>query len=141
MIKALQNISPLIKLSFILSLIILAVWVIPTMVSFYKNEKIYTQKADHLASLDHRVGVQPNTKPFHTEVFKTDAEEIFNQVNVTSTNNDAYEVTITMSSDKIGLFYPYLENLSLNYAVVVENKIAFEESNNSYTVKLIVKPY
>lgn len=141
MIKTFKSVSPLVKISFLISLLLLLIWVIPSMVSYYKNQKLYGKKIDELAALDQRVGAQLDAKPFHSEVFKLDAEESFDHVNVTSIDNNAYQVIIQMDTGKLSNFYTYLKNLSLNYAVSVEDKIVFTENNSSLIVTMILKPY
>ena len=129
------------KVWFVVSLLVLLLWVIPTMVSYYKNQKVYSTKVEELQQLDKRVGAKLDAKPFHSEVFKVDAEDSFDKVQVSSIENNAYEVMIDMNSEKISTFHTFLNNLSLNYAVSVEDNIVYEELNNSIRVKMVVKPY
>jgi len=134
------KISPMTKIWFVVSLLILFAWVIPTMVSYYKNQKLYNQKEELLNNLDYREGAQLEAKPFHSEVFKNDAKKYFEKVEVSSMDNDAYEVHIAMDKAKIGMFSSFLKNLSMDYAVRVEDGILFEDSNESINITMILKP-
>ena len=88
-----KSLSPTTKLLFVASLLLLFLWVIPTMVSYYKNEKLYNQKTAELEKLDTRE-VNTEVKRFHTEVFKIDAEIYFDKVSVTSIPNNKYKINI-----------------------------------------------
>jgi hypothetical protein len=136
----LKSIAPMTKLWFVISLLVLLVWVIPTMVSYYKNQKSYHQKVELLDSLDHRAGAQLEAKPFHSEVFRLDAENYFDKVEVTSIENDAYRVLIYLDKSKIDTFHTFLKDLSLNYAVSLKDEILYEEKNSTLTVTMILKP-
>jgi len=136
----LKSIAPMTKLWFVISLLVLLVWVIPTMVSYYKNQKNYYQKVELLNSLDHRAGAQLEAKPFHSEVFRQDAENYFDKVEVTSIENDAYEVLIELDKSKMNTFHTFLKDVSLNYAISVRDEISYEEKNDKMIIKMIVKP-
>jgi hypothetical protein len=135
-----RKISPITKTFFIFSILILFLWVVPTAISYYKNKNIYTQKIIELEKLDSRE-IPLDAKPFHTEVFKTDAKNYFNSVNIVSIPNNEYSVTISFHIDKLPKFYDFLKNISLNYKIALEDTIKYKESNSTVTVNMIVKPY
>ena len=141
MINRLKEISPMTKVWFVVSLLVLILWVIPNMVSFYKNQKLYGQKTAQLRELDHRENSNIDAKPFHSEVFKTDAEEIFDKVEVVSTVDDSYKVTILFPKESLAVFLNFLKSISLNYKVSVDDKILYEEIDKSMRVTIIVKPF
>ncbi len=136
----LKSISPMTAIWFVVSLLVLLLWVIPTMVSYYKNQKIYNQKVEILNTLDHREGAQLEAKPFHSEVFRLDAEKYFDKVEVTSVANDKYEVLIHLNKVKLDAFYDFLKNLSLNYAVSIDDNLIYEDNNDSMHVKMVINP-
>ncbi|HHH19007.1 MAG TPA: hypothetical protein ENK86_00630 [Campylobacterales bacterium] len=141
MIRSFRSVSPLFKLSFIVSLLLLLLWVIPSMVSYYKNQKLYGQKVETLAALDKRVGAQLDAKPFHSEVFKVDAEASFDKVDVTAIENNMYRIMLEVDGAKISSFYTYLQNLSLNYAVSVVEPLIFEDKKGKIRITMVVQPY
>ena len=49
-----KTLSPMTKVWFVISLLVLLLWVIPTMVSYYKSQKIYSQKLSQIEELDKR---------------------------------------------------------------------------------------
>ena len=128
------------KIWFVVSLLVLLLWVIPTMVSYYKNQKIYNQKVELLNKLDHREGAQLEARPFHSEVFRLDAENYFDKVEVTSVANDKYEVLLHLNKVKLDTFYDFLKNLSLNYAVSIDDNLIYEDHNDSLHVKMMINP-
>ena len=137
----LKKILPITKICFVISLLVLFLWSIPTMVSYYKNKKLYENRVEQLNRLDQRTGGHLDAKPFHSEVFRVDAENYFNSVKVMSVQDNAYEVIIIINKEKISDFHTFLENISLNYAVNVNNDIDYEEVNKSMRIKMVIKPY
>ncbi len=139
--KKIKSISPMTKLWFLISLLVLGLWVVPTMVSFYKNQKIYNTKTALLNSLDHREGAQLEAKPFHSEVFRQDAEEYFDKVEVSSVENDDYEVIVHVKQQDLNTFHTFIKNLSMDYAIKIENEeLIYRDINGTMSVKMIVKP-
>ena len=141
MMKKLKTISPMAKILFVVSLIILLLWVIPTMVSFYKKEKIYKGKVQELARLDTREGVHLEAKPFHAGLFKADAKRYFSSVEVNAIANNSYDVNIVMEKSKITTFNSFLKKISLEYAIGIEDSLIFKDINDSMSVHMVLKPY
>jgi hypothetical protein len=135
-----KSISPITKIFFAFSLLVLFLWVIPTTISYYKNQKIYNQKVIELNQLDSRK-TQIDAKLFHVDNFKIDAKKYFDNVDVISAPNDKYKVTISFHIDALPKFYNFFKNISLNYRVLVEDNIIYKEKNKSIKVNFIVKPY
>ena len=141
MIKSFKSVLPLFKIAFLISLLLLFVWVIPSIVSYYKNSKIYVKKVEELTALDERTEAKLDAKPFHTEVFRADAKESFDDVQVTAIEDNAYRIFIHLKEANLSSFYTYLKNLSLNYAISVQEPIIFENKNGTIKVTIVVKPY
>ncbi len=136
-----KNISLISKVWFLVALLILLLWVIPTMVSFYKKQKIYDKKVQELQVLDKREGVHFEAKKFHIAVFKKDAQRYFSSVEVNSIANNAYEVEMVMEKSQIQVFNAFLKKISLDYAIALEDNLLFKEVNDSMSVKMVLKPY
>ena len=141
MIKSFKSVSPLFKIAFLISLLLLFVWVIPSIVLYYKNSKILKKRVEELVALDERTGAQLDAKLFHVEVFKMDAKESFDDVQVTVIEDNAYRIVIHLKEANLSSFYTYLKNLSLNYAISVQEPIVFENKNGTIKVTIVVKPY
>ena len=139
--QKLKRISPMTKIWFVVSLLILLLWVIPTMVSFYKKQKIYNSKVQELTVLDKREGTRAEAKAFHVGVFKKDAERYFSSVEVNSIANNAYEVDIMMEKSQVSTFNSFLKKISLEYIIGIEDNLLFNEINDSMSVKMVLKPY
>jgi len=135
-----KSLSLMTKLLFVVSLLLLFLWVIPTMVSYYKNEKIYNQKIAELEKLDTRE-VHSEVKRFHAEVFKIDAETYFDKVSVTSIPNNKYKIDILFKKEAIPKFNAFLRDLSLNYRVSLDDKLVYKDVNKLLKVTMIVKPF
>ncbi len=136
-----KTISLMSKVWFVVALLILLLWVIPTMVSFYKKQKVYDKKIEELQVLDKREGVHSEAKVFHIGVFKKDAGRYFSTVEVDSIANNSYAVKIVMEKSQVQLFNAFLKKISLDYAVALEDNLLFKEINDSMSVKMVLKPY
>jgi hypothetical protein len=135
-----KTLSPISKVWFVISLLVLLLWVIPNMVSYYKNQKLYNQKVSQIEKLDKREN-RLDAKNFHSEVFKTDAKEYFDEVEVVSIPNNSYKVSILFKKETLPKFHSFLKDISLNYRVSIEDKIVYKEINKSMQVDIIVKPF
>jgi hypothetical protein len=111
------------------------------MVSFFKNQKLYTQRVAKLEKLDKRENSNLLAKPFHAEVFKVDALEYFDKVDVVASADNQYKITIQFSKEKLSKFHNFVKDLSLNYRVSLDDSIHYKEINKSMHVNLMVKPF
>ena len=136
-----KTISLMSKVWFVVALLILLLWVIPTMVSFYKKQKIYDKKVEELQVLDKREGVHSDAKKFHSGLFKKDAQRYFSTVEINAIANNSYEVEIVMEKSQIEIFNAFLKKISLDYAVTLEDNLVFREVNDSMSVTLVLKSY
>jgi hypothetical protein len=110
------------------------------MVSYYKNQKLYTQKVVQIEKLDKRENGL-DAKKFHSEVFRTDAEQYFDKVEVISAPNNAYNVTMIFKKEALTKFHTFLSNISLNYKVSIDDNIIYEEVDKAMKVNIVVKPF
>ncbi len=140
MSNRLKKISPITKIFFIFSILVLFLWVVPTAISYYKNKNIYAQKVSQLEKLDSRE-IPADVKPFHSEVFKTDAKNYFDNIEIVSIPNNEYNITIAFNIDKLPKFYNFLKNISLNYKISLEDKLLYKDKEKKIKVNMIVKPY
>ncbi len=138
--SSLFKMSIVTKIFLLLSLLILFIWVIPTTKSYYKNKNIYNQKIEELDKLDTRE-IKKDIKYFHSEVFTTYAKNFFDDVSVVSIPNNEYRVTISFPIEDISKFYSFLENISLNYKVIIDNNITLKQKDKNISVEMKLKPY
>ncbi len=135
-----KTLSPITKIWFVISLLVLLLWVIPNMVSYYKNQKIYNQKVSQLETLDKREN-KLDAKKFHSEVFRGDAQKYFNQVQVVSASDNSYKVTMLFDKESLPKFHNFLKEISLNYKVSLKDEIVYREVNKSIEADIVVKPF
>lgn len=139
MLSGLKNLSLLSKIIFLLSLILLFIWVIPNMVNYYQNVQKYELKAKELKNIGMKSNIEGKAKPFNHEDFKTDLEEFFSKVEVVSSADKIYEVTIEMNKEKIDKFNDLLETLSLRYLVKLNGGLEFSEKDKNLEVKMTIQ--
>ncbi len=128
------------KIFLLFSIVILFLWVIPTTTSYYKNRNRYNQEKEKLEKLDTRE-VPKDIKHFHSEVFTTYAKSFFDEVSVVSIPNNKYRVTISFPIESLSKFYSFLQNISLDYKVIVEDNIIFRQKDKNISVEMRLKPY
>ena len=139
MLSGLKNLSLLSKIMFLLSLILLFIWVIPNMVSYYQNVQKYEVKAKELKNIAMKANIEGEAKRFNPEDFQYDLEEFFSRVEVTSETENIHQVTIEIGKDKIDEFNDFLETLSLRYLVKVNGALEFREQDKNLEVKMTLQ--
>jgi flagellar biosynthesis protein FliP len=132
--------APAVKIFWGLALLVLILWIIPTAISYYKGSKIYSQKVVELRSLDNRK-VKSEAKLFHLEMFKESAKKYFDKVDVVPTDENKYKISIHFPINSLPTFYKFFKDISLNYRILVDDNIVYEENNKSIRVRFVVKPY
>jgi len=141
MLSGLKNLSLLSKIVFLLSLVLLFIWVIPNMVNYYKNVQKYELKVKELKKLSMKSDINGEAKIFNSQEFKHDLEERFSKVEIASDKDKIYQVTIEMSKDKIDEFNDFLETLSLRYLVKVNGALEFSEQDKNLEVKMTLQSF
>jgi len=139
MISRFKNLSLLSKSIFFLSLLLLIIWVIPTMVNYYSNVQKYDEKVQKLQVIASENGVEGEVQVFNKETFKEDTEHLFSKVSIKSTGESLHTIVMEMEKDKVTEFNRFLETLSLRYLVKVEGALAFEEKDKILQVKMKVR--
>jgi hypothetical protein len=140
MLSGLKNLSLMSKIIFLLSLLLLFIWVIPNMVSYYQNMQKYELKAKELKSMAMKSDISGEAKRFNPESFQHDLEEFFSKVDVSSDKENIYQVVIEMDKEKIDFFNDFLETLSLRYLVKVIGSLEFSEKDKNLEVKMMLQP-
>ena len=139
MLEGLKGLSLMSKIIFLLSLILLFIWVIPNMVNYYKNVQRYEVNANELKNIAMKSNIEGGAKKFNSENFKNDLEELFLEVEISSDVEKIYEVIIQMDKDKIDDFNDFLGTLSLRYLVKVNGALEFSEQDKNLEVKMILQ--
>lgn len=139
MFEGLKKMSLTTKILFILALLILFVWVIPNMVSYYENMHKYEAKVKALDSIGAHYGVKGEVQPFSVELFKKDTASISSNVMVNSPEANVYNLTMYIDKDKIKNFNRFLETLSLRYLIRIDGALEFEEKEKAIEVKMTFK--
>ena len=136
MLSRLKNLSLLNKIISASSLFLLLVWVIPSMVEYYKNVREYESKTEALHQVAQRYNVEESSEPFDEKKFKNEVERLFSSVNIVSTSEKNYNVTIKMKREDVDRFNSFLEALSLHYLVTINGPLKFEEKNKKLEVQM-----
>jgi len=139
MLSGLKNMSLFSKAIFLLSLVLLFVWVIPNMVSYYKNVQKYEVKAKELKNMAMESNIDGEVKVFNLQEFQNDLEKLFLKVEISSNTEKIYDVTIEMDKEKVDDFNDYLETLSLRYLVKINGALEFSEQDKNLVVKMTLQ--
>lgn len=139
MFAGLKKISLLSKILFVLSLVVLFIWVIPKMVNYYENVHQYEIKVKELEKISAQHDVTEEAKPFNLELFKQETAILSSNVLVESPEEKVYNLTIYLDKDKISNFNNFLKTLSLRYLVKIDGALRFEEKEKVLEVKMTFK--
>jgi len=116
------------KLLIILSFLVLFLWVVPNIVSYYENLNQYESKKRSLQEVNVKHGITKSAQKFNVTTFKSMATTLFSNVNVTSMEKGKHHIIIHVEKDKIKIFNTFIETLALRYFVSIENnELKFEE--------------
>ncbi len=139
MLAGLKQLSLISKILFIISLIILFVWVIPTMVNYFKNVQTQEQQINALQKNASKYGISGNAKKFNKENFVQDALKNVSKASVESLDDKSYAIKLEVEKDKITHFNKFLETLSLRYLVKVITPITFKEKEKFIEIKMTIQ--
>ncbi|RUM69133.1 MAG: hypothetical protein DSZ07_05365 [Sulfurovum sp.] len=128
------------KLLFIVSLVLLFVWVVPKILNHYQNIKSYDIKKNELEETYRKYNIVDKAQKFTLEAFKKEAESIFSDVSLKSKEGNEYKVTIQVDKNKIEKINSFIESLSLHYLVKVKNsELKLEDKNQVVEVQFILE--
>jgi len=139
MLSGLKQLSLFSKIVFIVSLVILFVWVIPTMVNYLKNVQIQEQQLSDLQKNSLKYGIAEDAKQFNEKSFLQDALKYVSKASVSSLGDKSYNLRIEVDKDKIKNFNMFLETLSLRYLVKVVSPITFKEEEKFIEIKMTIQ--
>lgn len=139
MLAELKQLPLLSKIIFVLSLILLFIWVIPNMFEYYKNVKILEQKEQYFKKVKMQYDIVGEAKKFDVKEFKEDVQRFTSNVELVPNAKDEYTVQITLDKSNIYEFNSLLESLSLRYLVKIIAPLEFSQKEKQLQIKLILK--
>ena len=133
------------KILYLISAILIALWIVPNFLKYSKNKDIYYKKLDSLEKLDKRE-IPYDAKRFHSQLFKEDMKIYFENIkdidiSVTSLPNGKYEIKVLFPKKYLSNFLNALRDIPLNYRVYLDKDIVYKQSNKIIEAKFIVTPY
>jgi len=138
MLKNLKSSSIGTKIVYLLTLLILLGWSIPTMFTYFSNEKTFEKSQTEINRLSSKLELNHQTVTFDSKAFKESTEATFEACNVLPLENGQYSVTIKMKREDIEAFNKFIKSLSLRYYVKVQAPLTFEAKDEMVTAKMIV---
>jgi len=138
MLKNLKSSSLGTKIVYLLTLLILLGWSVPTMLTYFSNEKAFEKNQTEINRLSSKFGLNYQTVIFDSKAFKESTEATFEECNVLPLENSQYSVTIKMKRENIEAFNQFIETLSLRYYVKVKAPLTFEAKDEMVTAKMTV---
>ncbi|NPA60825.1 MAG: hypothetical protein GXO06_00890 [Epsilonproteobacteria bacterium] len=135
----------IVKILYLLTAVVIALWVVPNYLEYTKNRDIYHIKMKSLEDLDRRE-IPSDAKSFHTELFKEEMRGYFSEVkninvNVVSIPNSKYEVRVLFPKKYLDNFLRILRDTPLNFNIYLNDEIVYKQSNRIVEAKFIVTPY
>jgi len=129
MLQKFKNISLLTKILYILALLVLLLWVVPTALNYYSNVEKYQNNIEEISQLSKKHAIDKEAQPFNADTFKSELEKEFSSVMVTSINDKRYDISIKMKKEEIQNFHKFLETISLRYLVEIEGDLEFNSND------------
>ena len=139
MLAGLKQLPLISKALFVLSLVVLLAWVIPTMVNYLTDVKAEEKQVSELKNSFSKYGISEDAKPFNKESFIHDALNDVKKASVVSLGEKSYAVKVEVEKDKIDTFNRFLETLSLRYLIKVTSPITFKENNKFIEIKMTIE--
>ena len=139
MLSGLKQLPLISKIIFIVSLLILFVWVIPTMVNYLKNVQTQEKQLSELHENSLKYGISKDAKSFNKESFLGDTLKDFSNVSVVAAENKSYNIRLEVEKDKMNNFHTFLKTLSLRYLVKVTSPITFQEKDKLIEVNMVIQ--
>lgn len=128
------------KILFVLSVVVLVVWVVPNMIEYYSNVKSYETKETALKRMALSQGIQEDAKLFDKILFLEETKKLFETVLVEPLEDGAYEVVIGVNMAEMDKFHKFLKAISLRYKVRVDNNLIYEtEADKMLKVKFTLR--
>lgn len=139
MLAGLKQLPLVSKILFILSLVILLAWVIPTMINYLKNVKVQEEQISQLTKSSLKYAITVDAKNFNEESFTQDALKYVSKASVKSLDDKSYAIQLEVDKDKINDFNTFLETLSLRYLVKIISPITFKEQEKLIEIKMTIQ--
>ena len=137
-----QGLSLISKVVFTVSLLVLFIWVVPNVVSYYKNVDNYNVKKSKLNEVSSKHHIEESAKVFSIEVFKKETASLFTDVNIEVSETNVYNLTVQVDKNKIKNFNTFIETLPLRYLVVVkDNELRLEEKEQIVEIKFTLEAF
>jgi len=128
------------KIIYSIALLLLLVWVTPSVIGYYKNLESYDLKKATLQKIGFKYNISEEAKPFVVEEFKKENSTLFSEVEVEIISNDTYSVVGKVDKSKIKKFNNFIESLSLHYLVKLKgNELLFDEKDELLEVKFALQ--
>ena len=139
MLSGLKQLPLISKILFIISLLVLFIWVIPSMFNYFKNMQEQEKKVSELKKVSVKYGVAGKAKKFNKDSFIGEAKKEFSTVTVNNSGDKAYDIIFEVPKDKLDSFTTFLETLSLRYRVEVTSSLQFEEKDKLIEIKMSIR--
>ena len=139
MLAGLKQLPWISKILFALSLVILLVWVVPSMVNYLTNVKAQEEQISALKKSYSKYDIKGDAKKFNKDSFVQYALDNVDKASVDSLGDKSYAVKLEVEKDKIYAFNEFLETLSLRYLVKVTSPITFKANKKLIEIKMTIQ--
>ena len=141
MLEKFKNISLVDKILYTLAIVLLLVWVVPTVLNYYSTQEEYTKAQDEIKKVAMKYSIEKEAEPFSVDSFNEKAKRLFSRVTVTPLDKQRYSVTIKMKKEDIDKFHTFIETLALQYLVQIDSELTFEANDNFVEAKMVLATF
>jgi len=125
------------KVLLFFSILVLFLWVVPTVIGYYKSIDTLESRNSELQKISKIHNINTKVKKFNKKEFIKETASLVEDILVESDDNNGYYLTLYIAKNKMKAFHTFLETLSLRYLVKIkDNEIKLIEKDQVIEVKL-----
>ena len=138
----LTELSLITKIAVLLSLLLLALWVIPTFMSYTDTLNEYKSKQLLFKKENSKYAISKDSKIFNIKSFKNDFSSLFLDMNISLIDKNRYKVIVKIEKEKLQIFHSFIETVALHYLINIEHsKLEFKEKDKNLEINFILKSF
>lgn len=139
MSETLKKIPLITKFLYLLAIILLIAWVVPTIITYINNTNGYKEHHQEIQKASSRYAITAPTKEFSTKVFKEETKSLFSKVDIKELGQKKYEVHIQIKKEDLKKLKGFIETISLRYYVEIIQPLKLDAKEETINLKMTLK--
>lgn len=139
MLETLKKIPLITKLVYLLTIIILIAWVIPTALTYISNMDGYKQSNEEFKKASSKYAITAPTQAFSRKIFMEETKPLFSKVDIKELGEKKYEVHIQIKKEDLKKLKGFIETISLRYYVEIIQPLELDAQEEIINLKMRLK--